>query len=707
MKMIKNKVALILALVLLFAAVPPSAARAVADVGYEVLAEYSWNGSFIGSSIYSQNIENGVAAIREEGKGAHLVKYDGSQLVTISGNYDSMGIYDGNFYYPWTDDGVGLMDKDGKELVRPGYNDVTCVDGTGYALFVKWGQETKRFSYAYSTGSLSEITDDEYDAIWRRGRAEARETINDGFYGLGGVYWSAFGDAAGRYWIVDSNKGSAVVDGQNRIVVPFGLYSGLYFYGGDIVWATNQDWDTGMTTLYILRIYGGEPTGEYVYNVPDDGAGVDELIEGLADDVVTEQDAVDAVNGLLDQMTYDQKDSETGIDLATLLAETAAARTTAKAVQGNELIINAANVIPLVEKSVSTLDAVEAALESSYITTHRYMSRTVIFTTGETGELTVKIDPDVLTTEVDKVRIETPDYALTFKMSDLEESLTGVLTFTARSDAAGAADANAARAYTANAAVASRRSVTLMMPDGITGVPVTMSFDSTKDASAGQAIRSTAGTVATSKYNPATGTLDGKVNESGTYTTYDSEKDFTDISGKSQEMQTAIKYLASKGVINGTTDTTFSPDKTISRSEVAALLVRAIGKLNNNATTGFTDVKTSDWYYTAAASSQKCGLIKGYDDNTFKGLNAIAKHESVAVAARTLMIEMNYKVPDEADWYLRRYSDTVPTWARPEVALATKENLVVYRVDGTFSGSKPVTRGDAAILIYRLFQKMW
>ena len=52
-------------------------------------------------------------------------------------------------------------------------------------------------------------------------------------------------------------------------------------------------------------------------------------------------------------------------------------------------------------------------------------------------------------------------------------------------------------------------------------------------------------------------------------------------------------------------------------------------------------------------------------------------------------------------------SGTDAAWAQLQVALAAKENLVVYRTGGTFPGAKDMTRGGAAIIIYRLFQKLW
>ena len=201
--------------------------------------------------------------------------------------------------------------------------------------------------------------------------------------------------------------------------------------------------------------------------------------------------------------------------------------------------------------------------------------------------------------------------------------------------------------------------------------------------------------------------MDGKINTSGTYTVQTNEKNFADIANKSAEMQKAILYLTSKGIINGTSATEFSPDGTINRQQIAALIMRALGKVDNTAKPTFTDVSSSSSLYHAIASSQKHKIINGYSDNTFRGANVINRSQIITVAGRVLTTEMNYKTPSNASTYLAKYSDTVPDYAKEMVALATRENLVVYRTDGTFSGAKNMTRGDAAIILYRLFQKIW
>ena len=461
---------------------------------------------------------------------------------------------------------------------------------------------------------------------------------------------------------------------------------------------------------------------EYIYNTPEPGTDFVLPSEWL-DDVTNTDSAVKTVQNLVNKMTDEQKTSPTCIDLATLFAETAAAKAVSSAIKENDVLINASSITELGNIASRTIAAVETTLESGGVTTARYLSTTVTLVTDET-DITVRIDPDVLTTEVDKVRVETPAYALTFKLSDLAPDLTQTLTFSAKSAVAGStapspasaavstfsnnADgqtvASITKSILANAAVPA---VEISMTGGKTTNSITVSLPSDSGDTTYQAVASADGTATASKYNPATTQMDGKVNMSGKYTVMTNEKDFTDISNKSKEMQDAIRYLASKGIISGTTATTFNPDGSINRAEIATLLVKALGKLDTSATTSFSDVVKSNWYYSAAASSQKHGLINGFEDNTFRGTTSINKVQIVAVSSRVLTSEMNYKAPSNPSAYLSKYNDTVADWAQSEVALATRENLVVYRTDGTFSGDKSMTRGDAAIIIYRLFQRIW
>ena len=453
----------------------------------------------------------------------------------------------------------------------------------------------------------------------------------------------------------------------------------------------------------------------------------------VLDKVKDAASAVKAVEETIQGMTEEQKQSSMGVDLATLSAETAVAKAARENVLSNEITINKDAVSELQKVAEQAGSAVENALKTGGVVTQRKIASTVTLATNHTSELTIKIDPDILTAEVDKVRVETPSCALTFKISDLEADLAETLTVTAQEMSETSEEEAPKRRNRSSHDMRNTRKDMLtkyydVIDTGIEGISVlanpvkkikvnfpggkmtnavTVSLPSGGGDKTYQAVVKDDGKATASKYNPATTAIDGKINTSGTYTVQTNQKNFSDIANKSAEMQKAIRYLASKGIINGTTETTFSPDQTISRAQIASLMVQALGKMDNSATANFKDVPKNAWYYHQAASSQKHGLFSGYEDNTFRGGNAIQKDQLVNVTGNVLVKEMGYKAPGNPSAYLSKYSDNVAGWAQPMVALATKENLVVYRTNGTFGGKGTMTRGDAAIIIYRLFMKIW
>jgi hypothetical protein len=172
-------------------------------------------------------------------------------------------------------------------------------------------------------------------------------------------------------------------------------------------------------------------------------------------------------------------------------------------------------------------------------------------------------------------------------------------------------------------------------------------------------------------------------------------------------MRDAIEILASKGIITGSGGT-FRPDRTITRAEIAQIIVKTLSKLDPSADGGFSDVRSNNWYFGAAGSAKRHGIFTG-SGGLFKPLDPINKIEIVAVCARTLRSEMGYKNPASIDAALGGYADaaSIANWGRADVALATRENLVVRRADGRFNGDGTMTRGDAAIILYRMFMRIW
>ena len=61
----------------------------------------------------------------------------------------------------------------------------------------------------------------------------------------------------------------------------------------------------------------------------------------------------------------------------------------------------------------------------------------------------------------------------------------------------------------------------------------------------------------------------------------------------------AVEYVRDHGIMNGTTATTFNPDGTTSRGQIAVILYRASGSPEVSGGTAFTDVADTAYYADA------------------------------------------------------------------------------------------------------------
>ena len=377
-------------------------------------------------------------------------------------------------------------------------------------------------------------------------------------------------------------------------------------------------------------------------------------------------------------------------DYSILFAEAAIARIASKTVTGDVTIDRLLLSIELDAKASETHLLVERELSYQYIPNLRKLRSMVTVKCDQSNvvdAVNIKVnknysdgEADIVKVEVgfanlylEKGRVATTD----IKLEDMGESKVGV--------------------YFSNAAEKSIVTLSIPMLDG-------MSFEDSKYI----AIMDENGSPVGGKYNPTTGFIDAKISESGVYSVVENKKNFDDIADQPWEVQEAIRYLASKGVINGTSETTFSPNETISRAEIAALIIRMLGKYDPDSDGGFGDVTRADWYFGTAGSSKNNDIINGFEDGTFRGAMPISKEQVFAVLARVLRSEMHYNTPDDLGKHLPYVdTDSIADWAKSDIAIASMADLIMQRSDDAFDSGELMTRGNAAIAIKRLYDRIW
>lgn len=180
--------------------------------------------------------------------------------------------------------------------------------------------------------------------------------------------------------------------------------------------------------------------------------------------------------------------------------------------------------------------------------------------------------------------------------------------------------------------------------------------------------------------------------------------DFTDV-GKDSWCYDYVDYVTSEGYFRGTTNTTFSPDRNMTRAMFVVVLSRFDGVNVNNDQSSFADVEAGSWCAGAVEWAAENGIVTGYSDGTFKPDASITRAQMCAImdryvdyytAKHDVVVAQKGSAKTLADQY------QVPAYADTAVRNCQKYGLINGYSDGTFRPQANSTRAHVAAIIYRL-----
>lgn len=116
---------------------------------------------------------------------------------------------------------------------------------------------------------------------------------------------------------------------------------------------------------------------------------------------------------------------------------------------------------------------------------------------------------------------------------------------------------------------------------------------------------------------------------------YSGEKVFQDTKGHWAEDAISAAYM--NGIISGYDENSFGPDDTITREQIAVMVVKAAKLTGTSNQQKFSDgEQISKWAKNEAAIAAANQLIFGYEDNTFRPKNNASRAEAVSIITRAL-----------------------------------------------------------------------
>lgn len=101
----------------------------------------------------------------------------------------------------------------------------------------------------------------------------------------------------------------------------------------------------------------------------------------------------------------------------------------------------------------------------------------------------------------------------------------------------------------------------------------------------------------------------------------------------------AIATAAAYGIVNGYSDTSFGPDDSITREQMAVMIVKAAKLAETKEGKAFADGnKVSSWASNAVATASQNKIINGYSDNSFRPQNNASRAEAATVIINALKL---------------------------------------------------------------------
>ena len=143
------------------------------------------------------------------------------------------------------------------------------------------------------------------------------------------------------------------------------------------------------------------------------------------------------------------------------------------------------------------------------------------------------------------------------------------------------------------------------------------------------------------------------------------------------------------------------PQNNITRAEVATIFFRLLTDetrtANMTKSNSYNDVKDGDWFCCAVSTLSKMGIIKGYEDGSFKPNDPISRAEFAAIAAR---------FDPDGDKTPASFFDVTSHWAKDEISIAANHGWIKGYEDGSFKPDQKITRAETMTLVNRVLNRL-
>ena len=163
-----------------------------------------------------------------------------------------------------------------------------------------------------------------------------------------------------------------------------------------------------------------------------------------------------------------------------------------------------------------------------------------------------------------------------------------------------------------------------------------------------------------------------------------------------------IDYLRGLGMVSGVTESAFEPERAVTRAEFVKMLTDMLGLAPAKYAGAFSDVDAADWFAGAVQTALENGLAAG-SDGQFLPDKTISREEMAKMLVSAYELRFG-NIAAERSGYTDR--DNFSEWAAAYIDKAAAAGLMNGTENGGFSAKEQATRAQAATVIARFHKNM-
>ncbi|WP_147381820.1 S-layer homology domain-containing protein [Paenibacillus nanensis] len=192
------------------------------------------------------------------------------------------------------------------------------------------------------------------------------------------------------------------------------------------------------------------------------------------------------------------------------------------------------------------------------------------------------------------------------------------------------------------------------------------------------------------------------VPQDGSYAVMEYNKPYTDLP-HSHWAYDYVQELSLDGLVQGMSETEFAPENAITRAQLVQLIVRMMGLTSSGSGTAFKDVAPGSWYEEAVAAAAEAGIVQGVGNGSFEPDRTVTREEMAVMLMKALTASGKQLEDSGASGPGFTDEGQISEWALTYVEQAAQLGLLQGRGGGEFAPGEHATRAEGAKVIYMIF----